>query len=205
MDLVLSQIAYAVRSMSLLEAAAVSCGLFSVWYSKNRSILVYPTGLMSVLIYVYLCYQHGIYADMALNMFYGLMSLYGWYRWQNGAYDDDRIVIGSLTGRGQLNYFVVSCALWLLIYLWLTKSTDSTVPILDSFTTGFAITGMLLMAEKKIENWIYWIVVDAISIPLFWYKGLYLTSLQFFIFCILAWLGLREWRRYCPQRTEYST
>lgn len=197
MDEVLEQIRTALHSMTWLETCAVAAGLLSVWFSKNRSILVYPSGLISVLIYIYLCYLHGIYADMGLNAFYAAMSLYGWYRWHTGAFQDDRAVIGTLTARAQIIYGMLSCMLWAALYMLLVKGTDSTVPILDSFTTGFSIVGMILMAEKKIENWIYWIIVDAVSIPLFWHKGLYLTAIQFLIFCILAVQGYREWKKVC--------
>lgn len=177
----------------LLEPLAVITGLLSVWYSRQRSVLVYPIGLISVCIYIYLCLVHGIYADMGINIFYFVMSLYGWWIWYHKRDSESHVIIESNTLLQNLLWGLVTLPIWYGIFWLLKEHTDSTIPVLDSFTTAGSIVGMILMAERKIENWIYWIVVDAVSIPMFAYKGLYLTSLQFFIFCLLALSGYIAW------------
>lgn len=178
---------------TLLEGIAVFTGLLSVWFAKKENIWVYPTGIVSVLIYVYICFHAGIYADMGINAFYFIMSVYGWYKWTRKDQSDHYIPITTNTLKKQLLSILGAVVFFFILYYVLTNFTDSTVPYLDSATTAIFIIGMWLMALKKIENWIYWIIGDFISIPLFFYKGLVLTSFQYTVFLILAILGYFEW------------
>ena len=184
-----------VLNTSWLEAVAVLFGLLSVWFAKKENLLVYPTGIVSVLIYVYICLSAGLYADMGINFFYFLMSVYGWYNWTRKDKTDHFIPITSNTTKQQLLSLSGTVVFFLILQYILRHFTDSTVPYIDSTTTAIFIIGMWLMALKKIENWIYWIVGDIISIPLYFYKGLVLTSFQFTVFLILAVMGYVEWRR----------
>ncbi len=177
-----------------LEGVAVFTGLLSVWYAKKENLLVYPTGIISVLIYVYICFKAGIYADMGINFFYFIMSVYGWYKWTRKDSLDNYIPITANSLIHQLIFLVATVFFFVILVYVLTNYTDSTVPYIDSATTALFIIGMWLMALKKIENWIYWIVGDVISIPLYFYKGLVLTSFQYTVFLIIAILGYLEWR-----------
>jgi len=177
-----------------LEGIAVFTGLLSVWYAKKENLLVYPTGIISVLIYVYICFRAGIYADAGINFFYFIMSVYGWYKWTRKDSSDHYIPITANTLTQQLVFLVATVFFFVILVFVLTNYTDSTVPFIDSATTALFIIGMWLMALKKIENWIYWIAGDLISIPLYFYKGLVLTSFQYTVFLILAILGYLEWR-----------
>ncbi len=188
-----SEIVLAASSMSVWEVLGVVFGILSVWFSKKENILVYPTGIISVLIYVYLCYYAGLYADVGINVFYFIMSVYGWYNWVR-PFSDKSLAIGSCT-KGENALFVgLVGVFWLVLYYVLVAFTDSTVPAIDSFTTALCLVGMWLMALKKIENWIYLIIADVISVPLYWYKGLPLTSIQFAFFTGLAISGYLEWK-----------
>ncbi len=178
-----------------LEAVAVFFGLLSVWYAKKENILVYPTGIISVLIYVYICFFAGLYADMGINFFYFIMSVYGWYKWTRKDQQDRYIPISWNSRRMQLYAILATIGFFFILRYVLSNFTDSTVPNWDSTTTAIFIVGMWLMALKRIENWIYWILGDLISIPLYFYKGLALTSFQFLVFLILAVMGLIEWSR----------
>jgi len=182
-----------------LEAVAVLLGLMSVWYAKKANILVYPTGIVSVLIYVYLCYYAGLYADMGINFFYFVVSIYGWYKWTRKDASDSELPITRCTTAQHLTGVVASIFFFLVLQYVLRHYTDSTVPYVDSFTTAIFIVGMGLMALKKIENWIYWIIGDVVSIPLYFHKDLVLTSFQYLIFLILAILGYLEWQRKLKQ------
>ncbi|MBE0638011.1 MAG: nicotinamide mononucleotide transporter [Bacteroidales bacterium] len=177
-----------------LEAIAVLFGLLSVWYAKKANILVYPTGIISVLIYVYICYFAGLYADMGINFFYFLVSIYGWYKWTRKDKTNRVLPISRCSGGEHLLGIVATVVFFLILQYVLRHYTDSSVPYVDSFTTAIFIVGMGLMAIKKIENWIYWIVGDLVSIPLYFHKDLVLTSFQYLVFLVLAVMGYLEWR-----------
>ncbi|MBC34934.1 MAG: nicotinamide mononucleotide transporter [Bacteroidetes bacterium] len=179
---------------SILEVIAVIFGLLSVWYSKKVNILVYPTGIISVVIYVYICLGAKLYADMGINFVYFVMSIYGWYMWTRK--DQNRKVrpISMCTKKEHLINIGMFVFFFLGLSYILTNFTDSNVPIWDSLTTAIFIVGMWLMAMKKVENWLLWIVGDIISIPLYFYKGLVLTSLQFTIFLVIAIAGYYAWK-----------
>jgi nicotinamide mononucleotide transporter len=184
-----------IYNTSLLEIIAVVFGLLSVWYSKKVNILVFPTGIVSVLIYVYICFIAKLYADMGINGVYFIMSVYGWYHWTRKP--EGKLVVPVQFAGLKLNIISAVATLFsfgVLSYV-LSNFTDSNVPYWDSFTTAIFIVGMLLMALKKVENWIYWIIGDVVSIPLYFYKGLVFTSLQFTIFLIIAVMGYVAWRK----------
>lgn len=187
---------------SWLEAIAVVTGIGSVWFSKQENILVYPVGIVSVLIYVYLAWEYKLYADSGVNFYYFLMSVYGWYNWKNTAGANDQIPISVSTKKEHLlNAFVFVSAFILLGFL-LSKFTDSDVPLWDAFTTSAAITAMWLMARKKIEHWLFWLICNVSSIPLYIYKGLPFTSFQFLIFTIIASMGWFSWKRKINTQKE---
>lgn len=185
-----------------LEAVAVFFGLLSVWFSKQENILVYPTGIISVIIYIYLTLQYKLYADMGINAYYFIMSVYGWYNWTNA---QNRPQIPVSTNSLKQHFFSVLFLIgsFLLIRWILITFTDSDVPNWDATTTSFALVGMWLMAEKKLENWIAWIITDIISVPLYLYKGLPFTAVQFLVFTILATWGYFSWRK--TLRAQQST
>ena len=186
---------------SLLEFIAVVFGLMSVWFAKQEKILVYPTGIISVLIYVYICFGIKLYADAGINLFYFGMSVYGWYKWTRKTSKPPLKISASnlhnwLTS---LLMFLISGMIILLLLKYF-KADDveywsTRVPYIDTFTTAVFIVGMWLMAIKKLENWIFWIIGDVISIPLYAYKGLVFTSFQFLVFLVLAIMGYMAWRR----------
>jgi nicotinamide mononucleotide transporter len=178
-----------------LEAVAVFFGLASVWYAKKENILVYPTGIISVLIYVYICLHVGLYADMGINFFYFLMSVFGWYKWTRKDENQNTRPIAALSKKEWILSIAGTLVFFVILSYLLQNYTDSTVPHIDGFTTAVFIIGMWLMALKKIENWIYWIIGDVVSIPLYAYKSLVLTSFQFTVFLILAVAGYMEWRK----------
>lgn len=188
-----NEIVDAAASMSVLEILGVFFGTLSVWFSKKENILVYPTGIVSVVIYVYLCFTAGLYADMGINVFYFVMSVYGWYNWQNPV-ENKILSISKNTSLQNFYYALMVLVFWVGLYFILVNFTDSTVPYIDSFTTAVCLVGMWLMALKKIENWVMWIIADTISVPLYWYKGLPLTSIQFLFFTFLAISGYLEWK-----------
>jgi nicotinamide mononucleotide transporter len=180
---------------SWLEAIAVFFGILSVWYARKENILVFPTGIVSVVIYIYICFFAKLYADMGINFVYFVMSIYGWYMWTRKDPAKHTLPISWSSKKDHLISALMIIGFFTTLSYLLSNYTDSNVPYIDSFTTSIFIVGMWLMARKKIENWIYWIIGDIISIPLYFYKDLALTSIQFTVFLILAIMGFIEWRR----------
>ncbi len=194
---------------SVLELVAVFFGLLSVWYAKKVNILVYPTGIISVLIYVNICFNSQLYADMGINAFYFVMSVYGWIMWTRKGENHKERPVSFCRGKCFLVTAVFFAASLVIILLLLTyfKSDDDAywatgVPYIDTFTTAIFIVAMGQMALKKVESWIFWIVGDVISVPLYFYKGLVFTSLQFTIFLVIAVMGYLEWRKQALNLTN---
>ena len=181
---------------SVLELIAVACGLASVWYMKKENILVYPFGIINVLIYVYICYKAGLYAYAGINVFYAIMSGYGWINWvRKKGESEDHIHITRLRPSGMVLYSAIILVLFFGLQYILSTYTDSVVPWLDAFTTSVYVIAMWLLAHKKIEQWLLWILGDVISIGLFIWFGLYFSAFQFLVFTIIAVFGFIEWSK----------
>lgn len=193
MDWVINGFLDGLAQMTWVEAVAFAFGVVSVWYEKQENILVFPTGLVNVSLSIYICFKALLYADMGINTYYFFMSIYGWYNWsrkQNG----DALHITSCNIGDHLKNLILTTGSFIVLFLGLSNFTNSDVPLWDALTTSLFITAMWLVARKKIENWHFWIVGNLISIPLYFSKGLILFSLQYFIFLVLAILGLLSWR-----------
>ncbi|MFO7978482.1 MAG: nicotinamide riboside transporter PnuC [Bacteroidales bacterium] len=185
-----------------LEIIAVIFGIASVWFARTANIMVFPTGIISTVIYIYICFFAQLYADMGINLFYTGMSLYGWYMWTRKDADSKIRPIRWNTKKEQALGILMIPVFYVIIFGLLfvfnqdnQEYMQSYVPYVDSFTTSIFLIGMWYMARKKIENWIYWIAGNIISIPLYFVKGLVFTSFQFTIFLVLAVMGLMEWKR----------
>ena len=194
LEYICQNITEAIVAMSWLEIIAVIFGLLSVWYAKKENILVFPTGIISVLIYVYICFQFKLYADMAINGYYFIMSIYGWILWSSKR-DNTLIPISQNTYKENSLFAGLFVLLFFVMQLVLKTYTDSDVPYWDSLTSALFLLAMILMARKKIEHWLFWISGDLISIPLYAYKGLYLTSFQYLVFLGIAIAGYIEWHK----------
>lgn len=176
-----------------LEALATIFGILSVWYARNNKIYVFPTGIVSVLIFAYITFINKIYAETGINIYYFVMSVYGWVLWGSKNKKIQKKI--SFSSKGEIIFSITISIIFYMIIYTILKNTDSDVIILDSLTTSLSLTAMLLLARRKIENWIFWIIADLIYIPLFLYKGLYIASLQYFVFLILATGGYIEWKK----------
>lgn len=179
---------------SFLELTAVFFGLLSVWYMKKERVLVFPFGIINVLIYVYICFDTGLYAYAAINVFYFVMSVYGWYNWTRKDAQDKTIKI-TRCSNAELVFNVLAILLFFFIIRFILKHyTDSRLADWDAFTSSVYIIAQWLVSRKKIENWLLWIAGDVISIGLFASQNLYFSSLQYLVFTIIAVLGFLEWR-----------
>ena len=187
-----------------LELAGVFFGLCSVWYAKKDNILVFPTGLISTSIYAYLLWQWSLLGDSMINVYYFTMSIYGWYHWTRKKGDADEFPISLMTNKEKgmaLILFIATVVFVVLVYLYFNNVT-SWYSYLDTILTGLFFVGMWLMAKRKIENWIFWIVGDLLSIPLYLAKGYTFTSLQYIVFTIIAVYGYLEWKKILNNNSQ---
>jgi nicotinamide mononucleotide transporter len=195
MQQIISQFINDIHQTSRLEFIAVVTGIASVIFSRKENILVYPVGMISTGIFIWLYITHGLYADASVNFYYTVMSIIGWVMWSKKTDGKTALIITASSNRDWRNAFIFFLICWGILYLLLSHFTDSTVPVADSFTSAAAFTGMWLMNKKKLENWTWWIITDLASIPLNFYKHLVFTSFQYLVFLILAVMGYITWRK----------
>ncbi|WP_396211106.1 nicotinamide riboside transporter PnuC [Flavobacterium sp.] len=181
----------------VLEITAIIFGLFSVWFAKKDNILVFPTGLINTSIYVFLLWKWSLLGDMMINAYYFVMSIYGWYHWTRKKGDEVAYPIARITKKEikfSLILFIATILFVVAVYHIFNKFTNW-MAYVDTLITGIFFVGMWLMAKRKIENWIFWIVGNLLSIPLFFAKGYTFTSIQYIIFTIIAVFGFTEWKK----------
>lgn len=196
-DWFFAQYAEVPTHLIVLELVAVFFGFLSVWYAKQDNILVYPTGIISTAIFVYILAIYGLLGDMMINGYYFAMSIYGWYIWTRKVDATHYTPITTTTKKEQklsIFIFIATLIFVFAVYEFFDKWNSWTAYV-DTLTTAIFFVGMWLMAKKKLENWIYWIVGDIISIPLYLYKGLVFTSFQYLLFTIIAIYGYRAWKK----------
>ena len=185
-----------------LEFIAVFLGILSVIFAKMNKIAVYPTGMISTGIFVYLLFHFKLLGDMIINAYFFFMSIYGWFYW---SYKREGQIINKVSYSSNKDYvivaliFLISLILISIIYKLFNLFTSWSAYI-DTLTTGIFFVAMWLMARRKIESWIFWITGDLISIPLYLYKGLAITTIQYFIFTIIAVMGYKSWVKIYKER-----
>ena len=178
MQEILHQFTVGLKNTSWLEYTAVFFGIASVLFSRKENILVYPTGIINTVLYTWFCFKWwNLYAEGSLNFYYTVMSLYGWYVWSRKK--EGNVIAITFNNRKDwiisISFFIIS---WIVLYYVLKNHTNSTVPWADSFASASAYTGMWQMARKKVENWVWWIITNFVSIPLYFYKHAVFTSIQ---------------------------
>jgi len=184
-----------------LEAIAVIMGIVSVWYSRKENILVYPTGLINTTLYIYLSFKGHLLGEASVNLYYTIMSLYGWYLWTRKTEDKTNFIlqISHSNKKEWVQQFIFFGVIYAIIYLLLTYAKTAfapeAIPWADAFASATAYTGMWLMAKKKVESWIWWILTNIASIPLYFIKGYAFTSVQFMVLLILAIAGWISWNQ----------
>lgn len=196
MQSILQQFMDGLTATTWLEFMAVVFGIASVLFSRKENILVYPTGIINTVMYTWFCFAWwGLYAEGSLNFYYTIMSIYGWVLWSRKKTDGRHQLPISASNRKEwiiaLLFFAVC---WAVLYIVLKKYTPSNVPFADAFASAAAYTGMWLMARKKLENWLWWILTNIASIPLYFYKGAVFTSFQYVVFLVLAVMGYITWK-----------
>ena len=178
-----------------LEIIAVFFGFLSVWFSKNNNILVFPTGMINTSIFVYLLLKWSLLGDMIINAYYFIMSIYGWYFWLKGTNNTISPIskVSNTDIKIVVLLFISSSVFVSLVYTFFDK-WETIVSYIDILTTAIFFAAMWLMAKRKVESWIFWIVGNIISVPLYLHKGLAFTSIQYFIFTVIAIAGYIKWK-----------
>ena len=200
----------------LLEASGTVFGILSVFFSIRKNIWVYPTGIISTVIYVYLLFIAGLLGDCMINLYYTIMSIYGWILWNKSSEDSIHVEVSWATKKEWMIsalLFVFSVILVLAIYYYkplldnhfISKNVQYGFDHLDwanwmdVFTTSVFLVGMWLMAKRRVESWIFWILGDLISIPMYIYKGYGITSVQYLVFTMMATIGYIQWKKNFKQ------
>jgi nicotinamide mononucleotide transporter len=188
------------KGTSPLEYIAVFTGIASVWFSKKENILLYPIGLVNTIIYVYLSVKYDLYGEASVNLYYTIISIYGWIIWAKKNEQHEHVLrITTSNRREWINHLLFCGAFYIAIYFSLVYLKNAfyanTIPWADAFASATAYTGMWLMAKKKVESWIWWIATDFASVPLYYVKGLMFTSIYYLILLVLAVMGLVEWQK----------
>ncbi len=186
----------------IIEIVAVVTGLLSVWFSKKINVLVFPIGIISVLLYVFIFIKNELYANAVINFIYFLISVFGWWNWKrtndkslksNGK---DELKVTFLNGKEN----IIVYSLFTITFLSIVIFSNSVIATkLDYITSAAGLIAMMLTSLKKVENWIFYLFADIVLIPLCIYNGLYLTSLQYVAYTILAIMGLISWSKEARQ------
>ena len=203
-DFLFSQYSSYSPSFIYLELFAVIMNIASVVYAKRNNILVYPTGLIGTGIFVYILLNFSLLGDTIINAYFFSMSIYGWYFWSRKK-DDVFINQVSTINRNEIKYlFILAISSLIFIYFvydYFDKWNNWTAYV-DNITTAIFFVAMWLMARRKIESWIFWIIGDLITVPLYFYKGLTISSIQYIIFLILAVLGYISWKKILDKNRQ---
>lgn len=188
------------KQAPLHEIIAVVAGIASVWFSKKESVWVYPVGLVNTLIYVWISLDAHLAGEATVNFYYTVMSLYGWYIWTRRDAQKNLRVYVTYSNRKeriqQISFFLL-CLIVLFFSISYLKQLffEGAIPWADALAAATAFTGMWLMTRKKVESWYWWIATNLCSIPLYFVKGLVVTSLYYFILLFLAFAGLADWKK----------
>lgn len=193
------------KNTSLPEFIAVVAGVVSVYFSRRESIWVYPTGLLNTVIYIYLSLEAQLVGEACVNLYYTVMSVYGWWLWAQK--DTNRRPLVHITFSSKKEW-IQEVIFFLFFYVTLffvltflkQRQFPNAIPWADAFASATAFTGMWLMARKKVESWWWWLATNLASVPLYYVKGLAFTGVYYVVLFIMAVAGLREWRRRAKEK-----
>lgn len=198
-----------IQQTTWLEFIAVFAGILSVWFSRNENILVYPTGLINTIAYIYLSFKLALLGEASVNFYYTAMSIYGWILWAKK--DKQRHHVLQITRSSpkewgqQLAFFgVFYCAVFFSLTYLKKDFAPLAIPWADAFASATAYTGMWLMAKKKVESWHWWIATNFASIPLYFVKHYVFTSVYYVVLLVMAVSGLLEWSNRVKERNHVA-
>lgn len=191
-----------------IEVCGMLTGFIYLWFSVRQSILTWPLGVLSSVLYIIVFYNARFYAGMGLQFYYFFISIYGWWSWMhpNSGNTNEKELQISRTDKKLWIAIVVFCILlFIVIALILKDFTDSPIPYWDSFTTSLSIVATWMLARKKFEHWLLWMVIDSVSIVLYIFRGLYPTTILFIGYSIMAVVGYMEWQKELKKKECQKT
>ncbi|MBX2888404.1 MAG: nicotinamide riboside transporter PnuC [Ferruginibacter sp.] len=196
----LSEIITGLKGAGVMEIIAALAGIASVWFSKREHILVYPVGLVNTIFYTYLSFSSHLIGEAAVNLYYTIISLWGWYLWnKKDEKHKPELRVTESTAREKGFQILFFGLLYVIIFFSLTylkkAFAPGAIPWADALASASAFTGMYLMAKKKLESWYWWIITNIASIPLYFVKGFVVTSLYYIILLGLAIAGYLSWKK----------
>src|SRR5688572_5634109 len=187
---------------SPLEGIAAAFGVISVYLSTRQNIWSWPTAIVNVSLYIIVFYQGRLYGQMALQPVYLTLSIYGWYQWLHGGEQHSKLLVSRASPRLLLSLGILNVAAWFAVAMILRR-TDAALPWLDALLTTTSLAAQWMMTRKLLENWLLWIAVDIVYVPMFISQGLYATAWLYAAFLVLAAMGFVDWRRSVgPQNTS---
>ncbi len=194
------------RQTEWREYIAVFAGIASVWYSRVENILVYPTGLINTIFYVYLSIKGQLLGEASVNFYYTIMNIYGWYLWTRKNNDAEPVVQVTCSNKKWLLYQLLFFAIFYvtIFYLLIFLKKDfapGAIPWADALASATAFTGMWLMTKKKVESWYWWLATNITSIPLYFVKQYVFTSMYYIVLFAMAIFGLLEWMKRAKQNS----
>ncbi|MBT3383847.1 MAG: nicotinamide mononucleotide transporter [Prolixibacteraceae bacterium] len=186
-----------------IEVLGAILGITYIFFSIRQNILTWPTGLLTSALYTIVFFQSKFYADMGLQIYYVVISIYGWYFWLKGAKPENgkTVPVRNLTKKLSYKLVIVTVVIYFVLLTILLEFTDSDVPFMDSFTTALSIVATWMLAKKYIEHWLIWIFVDLFSSGLYIYKNLWPTVILFLVYTTMAYFGFKEWNKNLKQQT----
>lgn len=184
--------------MSLIEVLGFLTGAVCVFLQVREKIWNWPIGIANNLLYLVMFWQHRLYADACLQLFFMGISVYGWWKWLYGGKDHSRLSVQRTGRRFGLLLLGITVASAFLISSILRRFSDSDVPYADATTTAMSLTAQFMLGRKLIENWFLWITVNVLYIGLYCYKRLFLTAFLYAIFIVLCWMGYKAWSKTLP-------
>ena len=181
-------------SQNYIEVLGALTGLIYLYFSIRQIIWLWPLGIITSLLYIYVFFKTKFYADMGLQVYYFFISFYGWFNWLYGKKGNKKLVVQFAGRKMLIVLFILTILITYLIAFILIKFTDSPLPYWDAFTTAGSILATWMLARKIIEHWLFWIIIDGVSIGLYIYKGLYPTVILFFVYFTMALAGYIKWK-----------
>jgi nicotinamide mononucleotide transporter PnuC len=181
---------------NIVEIIGTISGLLFLYLEIKQNKWLWPVGLLTSVMYIYVFFVAKLYADMSLQFYYVFISIYGWIIWSKGTNkSDDQLPVVRLSRALFLTLFGASMLIYVFIAYILVNFTDASIPYWDAFTTALSIVATWMLARKILEQWLVWLVVNAVSMGLYIYKGLYPTTVLFFFYTVLALVGCLQWKK----------
>ena len=185
----------AAKKTSITEWLIFVTALLYVLLAAIENVWCWLFGILSSFFSIYLCYSGRLFLESGLNIFYVIISVYGWYEWLYGSDKKTELQLTSYSFKKNLVLIFIGAITWIPFGFAAHKFSTQAMPYLDAFITAFSLVATWMTAKKIIENWLYWIVIDGLAILLYSYRGYYLLGLLYIIYTILAFAGYISWRK----------